>query len=100
MGGGKALINAYYRSAQELGIEILYNTKIKDLQLNQGHFEAAIAEDGRVFKAKSCVLAAGGFESNLEWLREAWGKMKTANGLPIISLFVVPVLIRATYSNL
>ncbi|WP_142287596.1 FAD-binding protein, partial [Klebsiella pneumoniae] len=64
MGGGKALINAYYRSAQELGIEILYNTKIKDLKLNQGHFEAAIAEDGRVFKAKSCVLAAGGFESN------------------------------------
>lgn len=53
MGGGKALINAYYRSAQELGIEILYNTKIKDLQLNQGHFEAAIAEDGRVFKAKA-----------------------------------------------
>ena len=45
MGGGKALINAYYRSAQELGIEILYNTKIKDLKLNQGHFEAAIAED-------------------------------------------------------
>lgn len=74
MGGGKALINAYYRSAQELGIEILYNTKIKDLKLNQGHFEAAIAEDGRVFKAKSCVLAAGGFESNLEWLREAWGQ--------------------------
>ena len=55
MGGGKALINAYYRSAQELGIEILYNIKIKDLKLNQGHFEAAIAEDG-VFKAKSCVL--------------------------------------------
>lgn len=72
--GGKALINAYYRSAQELGIEILYNTKIKDLKLNQGYFEAAIAEDGRVFKAKSCVLAAGGFESNLEWLREAWGQ--------------------------
>lgn len=27
-----------------------------------------------MFKAKSCVLAAGGFESNLEWLREAWGQ--------------------------
>jgi tricarballylate dehydrogenase len=24
--------------------------------------------------AKSCVLAAGGFESNREWLREAWGQ--------------------------
>lgn len=55
MGGGKALINAYYRSAQELGIEILYNTKIKDLKLNQGHFEAAIAEDGRVLKQKLCI---------------------------------------------
>ncbi len=43
MGGVKSLINEYYRSAQELGIEILYNKKIKDLKLNQGYFEAAIA---------------------------------------------------------
>lgn len=100
MGGGKALINAYYRSAQELGIEILYNTKIKDLKLNQGYFEAAIAEDGRVFKAKSCVLAAGGFESNLEWLREAWGQNE--NGEWPADNFIIrgTRLIRATYSNL
>jgi tricarballylate dehydrogenase len=25
-------------------------------------------------EAKACVLASGGFESNREWLREAWGK--------------------------
>ena len=25
-------------------------------------------------EAKACVLAAGGFESNREWLREAWGQ--------------------------
>ena len=74
MGGGKALINAYYRSAQELGIEILYNIKIKDLKLNQGHFEAAIAEDTVCLKPKAVYLLAGGFESNLEWLREAWGQ--------------------------
>jgi tricarballylate dehydrogenase len=24
-------------------------------------------------RAKACIAAAGGFESNLEWLREAWG---------------------------
>jgi tricarballylate dehydrogenase len=25
-------------------------------------------------EAKACVVASGGFESNLEWLREAWGQ--------------------------
>jgi ferredoxin len=29
---------------------------------------------GERITAKSCVLAAGGFESNREWLREAWGQ--------------------------
>ena len=27
MGGGKALVNAYFRSAKDLGVEIRYNTK-------------------------------------------------------------------------
>ena len=29
---------------------------------------------GRRIEARACVLAAGGFESNREWLREAWGQ--------------------------
>jgi len=29
---------------------------------------------GQRITARSCVLAAGGFESNREWLREAWGR--------------------------
>lgn len=74
MGGGKALVNAYFRSAQNLGVEVLYETKIARLILEDGQFVAAVAEDGRVFKGRACVLAAGGFESNLEWMREAWGQ--------------------------
>lgn len=74
MGGGKALVNAYFRSAQALGVKVLYQTKIKDLEFDGIRFVAAIAEDGTRFEAKSCVLAAGGFESNREWLREAWGQ--------------------------
>ncbi|MHA3060856.1 FAD-dependent tricarballylate dehydrogenase TcuA [Acinetobacter sp. ANC 4636] len=74
MGGGKALVNAYFRSAENLGVEVRYNTKIKELELDGSRFIAAIAEDGTRYEAKSCVLAAGGFESNLEWLREAWGQ--------------------------
>ncbi|MHA3079225.1 FAD-dependent tricarballylate dehydrogenase TcuA [Acinetobacter sp. ANC 5502] len=74
MGGGKALVNAYFRSAENLGVEVRYNTKIKELELDGIQFIAAIAEDGTRYEAKSCVLAAGGFESNLKWLREAWGQ--------------------------
>ncbi|ENV46429.1 precorrin 3B synthase CobZ [Acinetobacter brisouii CIP 110357] len=74
MGGGKALVNAYFRSAENLGVDVRYNTKIKELELDGSRFIAAIAEDGTRYEAKSCVLAAGGFESNLEWLREAWGQ--------------------------
>jgi tricarballylate dehydrogenase len=74
MGGGKALVNAYYRSAEELGIAVRYATPIKTLDLQEGEFRAAITESGERIEAKSCVLACGGFESNLEWQREAWGQ--------------------------
>src|SRR6201992_1968136 len=42
MGGGKALVNAYYRSAEALGVEVRYDTPIKTLDLQEGEFRAAI----------------------------------------------------------
>ncbi len=83
MGGGKALVNAYFRSAERLGVDIRYNTQVTDIELDNGRFVAAhIAEhevDGQPvaaqrIEARACVLAAGGFESNREWLRQAWGQ--------------------------
>lgn len=73
MGGGKALVNAYYRSAENLGVEIRYDTPVDALELEDGRFAAARSGAQR-FEAKACVLAAGGFESNRDWLREAWGQ--------------------------
>ncbi|HYG42351.1 MAG TPA: FAD-dependent tricarballylate dehydrogenase TcuA, partial [Bordetella sp.] len=73
MGGGKALVNAYYRSAEALGVQIRYDTPVDSLELDNGRFVAARAGDERI-TARACVLAAGGFESNREWLREAWGQ--------------------------
>lgn len=73
MGGGKALVNAYYRSAEALGVQIRYNAPVDSLELADGHFVAARIGQERI-EARSCVLAAGGFESNLEWMREAWGQ--------------------------
>ncbi len=72
MGGGKALINAYFRSAEQLGIEIRYNSPVDSLDIQDGQFLAAYVNGERI-EAKACVLAAGGFESNLDWLDEAWG---------------------------
>jgi tricarballylate dehydrogenase len=73
MGGGKALINAYYRSAERLGVEIRYNTPIDAIEFDGTRFVAVQSGEQR-FEGRSCVLAAGGFESNREWLREAWGQ--------------------------
>jgi tricarballylate dehydrogenase len=72
MGGGKALVNAYYRSAERLGVRVRYDAPVDKLELRDGRFVAAFVGAERI-EAKSAVLAAGGFESNREWLREAWG---------------------------
>lgn len=73
MGGGKALVNAYYRSAEALGVQVRYDAPVDALELRDGRFVAARIGPERI-EAKACVLAAGGFESNLEWMREAWGQ--------------------------
>ena len=74
MGGGKALINAYYRSAEALGVQIRYDAPVARLELQGARFIAAHLENGERIAARSCVVASGGFESNREWLREAWGQ--------------------------
>ncbi len=73
MGGGKALVNAYYRSAENLGVDIRYDSPVDSLEIVDGRFVAAFVKGERI-EAASCVLAAGGFESNRTWLREAWGR--------------------------
>ncbi len=76
LGGGKALINAYYRAAETLGVEIHYDTEVTDLDIRDGRFASATAVSHGIaheIHAKAVVAAAGGFESNLAWLKEAWG---------------------------
>ena len=83
MGGGKALVNAYFRSAEALGIQIEYNAEVTRIEVESGEFKAAhvkhknalgeLVREERI-QAKTCVMACGGFESNIDWLREAWGQ--------------------------
>ena len=76
LGGGKALLNAYYASAARLGVEVAYDTEAVDVTLEGPRFVSATVRRGQAhheIRARALVAACGGFESNLEWLREAWG---------------------------
>jgi len=77
LGGGRAMLNALYRTAEELGVEILYDAEVVDLQIDKGMFLSATLKQGngtaRV-RAATLVAAAGGFEANIEWLKQYWGE--------------------------
>ena len=78
LGGGKALMNTYYASAERLGIDTFYDADVVDLRIAKGRFESVDVQIGgrrHTIRAASAVIASGGFEANLEWLREAWGEV-------------------------
>ena len=77
LGGGRAMLNALYRTAEELGVEILYDAEVRDLNIADGMFlSASLNHSGEhlTASASTLVAAAGGFEANIEWLKEYWGE--------------------------
>lgn len=76
MGGGKALVNAFYDTAEGMGVGTSYDTEVIDLDFTDGVFTSAtLSVDGqeRKINAKAVVVAAGGFQANIKWLKEYWG---------------------------
>ncbi|MGI9336028.1 MAG: FAD-dependent tricarballylate dehydrogenase TcuA [Gammaproteobacteria bacterium] len=77
LGGGKALMNAYCRTAESAGVHIRYDAQVESLDIHDGYFKCArvrVGDDAHEVCAKCFVAAAGGFESNIEWLKEGWGE--------------------------
>jgi tricarballylate dehydrogenase len=77
LGGGRAMLNALYRTAEALGVEIIYDAEVVDLEIDNGMFLSAMLKrgDGRMsVRAAALVAAAGGFEANIEWLKQYWGE--------------------------
>jgi tricarballylate dehydrogenase len=76
LGGGTALVNTYYRTAESMGIEIAYDAEVSDVVFDDGQVRAvavAGADGPKELATRALVVASGGFEANLEWLREYWG---------------------------
>jgi tricarballylate dehydrogenase len=75
LGGGRAMLNALYRTAAQLGVEIRYGAEVIDLEIRDGMFLSASigGQNPASIRARTLVAASGGFESNIDWLRQYWG---------------------------
>jgi tricarballylate dehydrogenase len=78
LGGGRAMLNALYLTAEQIGVEIVYDAEITDLAIEDGMFLSATLKQPIAgtteIRASALVAAAGGFEANIEWLKQYWGE--------------------------
>jgi tricarballylate dehydrogenase len=76
LGGGKAMMNSYYETAVERGIDIAYGTSVAGLEMSNGRC-TAVRLDGEgareTLETRALVVASGGLEANHEWLGQSWG---------------------------
>ena len=73
LGGGKALVNAYHRTAARMGIETRYGTTVTGLVMDGDWCTGLVTEQGPI-AARAVVCASGGFEANLAWLAPVLGR--------------------------
>jgi tricarballylate dehydrogenase len=76
LGGGKALVNSYYRTARRMGVRVLYETSVEQLRVEGDRCTSLVVRSaGRedVVRARAVICASGGFEANVDWLRQYWG---------------------------
>src|SRR5205085_1295415 len=63
LGGGRSMLNALYRTAEHLGVAVLYEAPIIDLDIEDGRFRSATIvhqDTSRTIAADALVAAAGG----------------------------------------
>ena len=77
LGGGKALMNAYYATAQKLGVTVLYEAEVIDIDIQDDLFVSVSyrsKDEHHTVAGRAVVVACGGFQANLQWLKEYWGE--------------------------
>ncbi|MEC5381980.1 FAD-dependent tricarballylate dehydrogenase TcuA [Aurantimonas sp. C2-6-R+9] len=76
LGGGRSMLNSLYRTAERLGVVVAYDAEVTGLEIEDGAFRSATVttpKGAHRVVAANFVAASGGFEANLEWLKEGWG---------------------------
>lgn len=78
LGGGRAMLNALYATAEQLGVEIRYDAEVVGLEIEDGMFLSATVKEQTgtsQVRAGALVTASGGFEANIDWLKQGWGEI-------------------------
>jgi len=76
LGGGKALVNAYYNRLESLGVAVFYQATVLDVVIRDREFDGVLVDlDGtqKYIRGRCVILASGGFEADKDWLASAWG---------------------------
>ncbi|WP_425040668.1 FAD-dependent tricarballylate dehydrogenase TcuA [Primorskyibacter sp. S187A] len=76
LGGGKGLVNAYYRTAEALGVQVAYDAEVTHLEMEDDRvIWVDYTQNGASVRLtpKSVVVASGGFQADTDWLARAWG---------------------------
>jgi tricarballylate dehydrogenase len=76
LGGGKALMNAYYRTAASLGIQVRYEAKATHLEVDGNkvvRVDYSQNDEVHSVSPTSVIVAAGGFQADIDKLARAWG---------------------------
>src|SRR5579862_1993421 len=63
LGGGRAMLNALYLTAEQLGVDVCYDAEVVDLDISDGMFlSASLQHNGKQLTARASALvaAAGG----------------------------------------
>lgn len=76
LGGGKSLVNAYYRTAEHLGVTVKYDASVTHIELDDdrvAYLDFTLSDQIHRVVPKSVVVASGGFQADTDWLARAWG---------------------------
>ena len=76
LGGGKALVNAYYNRLEAQNVSIFYRATVLDVVIRDRRFDGVLVDlngKQKYVRSRAIVLASGGFEADKDWLARAWG---------------------------
>ena len=77
LGGGRSMLNALYRTAESLKVEVRYEHEVTGLDIRGAQFRSARVRrpDGETdIEAGAFVAACGGFQADIDWLKKGWGE--------------------------
>ncbi|KAA5612950.1 FAD-dependent tricarballylate dehydrogenase TcuA [Rhodovastum atsumiense] len=81
LGGGKAMVNALYHTAERLGVAIGYDSGATELRITDGALRQVMLHTPagtRMLRPRTTIVCCGGAQADLAGLRPFWGEAADA----------------------